>query len=127
MAADTADMTSVASRQRRPVSEVQGSLRPLGDPPPGVPVTLRLSDGVLFIEGDGLGTLGSWPVEELSAATSEEGAILEVEGEQFVLTCEDAGWERIVVRRLEGRPWWWMVPSVILGLLIALALFTLLG
>ena len=50
-----------------------------------------------------------------------------VDGEELVLTCEDEAWEKIVVRRLTGRPWWWMLAPAIAGLLIAFGLFSALG
>lgn len=118
-----------AERTRRPRrgSTIDGWLRPLGDPPPGVPVTLRLEGGVLHIAGESVGELGAWPLEELSAASGEDGAVLEVDGEELVLTCEDEAWEKIVVRRLTGRPWWWMLAPAIAGLLIAFGLFSALS
>lgn len=120
-------METDRERAPRGVSTIDGWLRPLGDPPPGVPVTLRLDGGVLHIAGASVGELGAWPVSDLSAAPGEEGAVLEVDGEQLVLTCEDAAWEQVVVRRLGGRPWWWALVPVVAGLLIAFSLFTLLG
>ncbi len=123
---DTARVVDMAHlrRQHEPL-EVAGTLRPLGDPPPGVDVTLSIREGRLSITGERVGELGTWDVADVAVSQSEEGSVLSVDGEHLAVTYASQAQEEVLIESLAPRGWWWMILPAVGGLLLALAIWIL--
>ena len=86
---------------------------------------MEFLDGVVTIHGEAVGMLGSWSVEDLDAARTEDGVLLLVDGEPLIATIHDQALEKVLVTTLIKRPWWFYALPALAGLALALTIWAM--
>ncbi len=106
---------------------VEGFLRPIGDPPPGIAVRLLVNAGRLTITGDAIGVLGTWELSDLEAEASDDGAVVLIEGESLAATFDDPVLQEALIGPAPPsvRPLWVRTLPMATGLIIALTIWAL--
>lgn len=101
-------------------------LRPAGDPPPGVVVTLEFEGERLTIGGETIGHLGTWNLADVTAARSEDGVVLVIDEEPLVAVFDDRSLEVLLLGAGRLHKAASMVLPMVAGLLVAATIWVLL-
>lgn len=100
-------------------------LRPAADPPPGVAVTLQVEGELLTISGGTIGHLGTWALADVAASRSEDGLVLVIDEEPLLATCDAPSLEALLLGTSRSRSLAAVVLPVVVGLLVAVAIWIL--